>query len=211
VIPVEVTQTPWHYTTFWDWLDHWQTLVAGLIALLAACIAVFGAEIFARCKERREIQALRASLASEIRLYVDLLIKMRGVMTKIKEVYRSGGQPPRDFRDLATLPPPIIYPAAADRLGHLRRPGPADVVEFYATIEKLNFSVRAVSNKHPEKLPMPNYIILIKLFEAASLQSLPLLSALPFDKRDAEFRAEIAKWDAEFRAEIAQRQKDAEK
>jgi hypothetical protein len=21
MIPVEVTQTPWHYTSFWDWLD----------------------------------------------------------------------------------------------------------------------------------------------------------------------------------------------
>ena len=29
MIPVEVTQTPWHYTTFWNWLDHWQTLIAG--------------------------------------------------------------------------------------------------------------------------------------------------------------------------------------
>jgi hypothetical protein len=40
VIPVEVTQTPWHYTNFWDWLDHWQTLIAGGFALLAAIIAV---------------------------------------------------------------------------------------------------------------------------------------------------------------------------
>jgi hypothetical protein len=30
-----------------DWLDHWQTLVAGLVALLAALIAIFGAEFFA--------------------------------------------------------------------------------------------------------------------------------------------------------------------
>jgi len=27
---------PWHYTTFWDWLDHWQTLIAGVLAVLAA-------------------------------------------------------------------------------------------------------------------------------------------------------------------------------
>jgi hypothetical protein len=33
--PVEVTQTPWHCTTFWDWLDHWQTLIAGGFVLVA--------------------------------------------------------------------------------------------------------------------------------------------------------------------------------
>ena len=27
--PVEVTQTPWHYTTVSDALDHWQTALAG--------------------------------------------------------------------------------------------------------------------------------------------------------------------------------------
>jgi hypothetical protein len=50
---------PWHYTTFWDWLDHWQSLAAGLVALGAAIVAVGGAEWFARRKERREIEAIR--------------------------------------------------------------------------------------------------------------------------------------------------------
>jgi hypothetical protein len=36
VIPVEVTQTPWHYTTVPDALDHWQTVIAGVLALAAA-------------------------------------------------------------------------------------------------------------------------------------------------------------------------------
>src|SRR5271154_497108 len=31
---------PWQYTTFLDFLDHWQTLLAGIIALVAAIIAV---------------------------------------------------------------------------------------------------------------------------------------------------------------------------
>ena len=82
MIPVEVTQTPWHYTTFWDWVDHWQTLIAGLVALLAALIAIFGAEFFARCKERREIQTLRATLAVEIRQYIDILIKTREILRR---------------------------------------------------------------------------------------------------------------------------------
>jgi hypothetical protein len=33
VIPAD---TPWHYTTLTDALDHWQTIIAGLLALAAA-------------------------------------------------------------------------------------------------------------------------------------------------------------------------------
>jgi hypothetical protein len=36
MIPVEVTQTPWHFTTWPDAFDHWQTIIAGVLALAAA-------------------------------------------------------------------------------------------------------------------------------------------------------------------------------
>ena len=35
MIPVEVTQTPWHFTTGLDLFDHWQTVIAGVFALVA--------------------------------------------------------------------------------------------------------------------------------------------------------------------------------
>jgi hypothetical protein len=130
VIPVEVNSAPWHYTTFPEALDHWQTLIAGGVALLAALIAFFGAEFFARRKARREIQALRALLASEIRLYVNFLIKTRFILTLRIEAFRAGEEELRDFRDLAVLQPPVVYPAAADRLGLVRRPRASDVVDF---------------------------------------------------------------------------------
>jgi hypothetical protein len=62
-----------------SWIQHsrvdqflydWQTLIAGALALVAALIAVGGSEWRAR-------KAVRAMLASEVRLYVDLLIKRR--------------------------------------------------------------------------------------------------------------------------------------
>jgi hypothetical protein len=56
MIPVEVTKTPWHYTTFWDWLDHWQTVILALVALLAEFIAV-------RVAEWRARKAVRVMLA----------------------------------------------------------------------------------------------------------------------------------------------------
>jgi hypothetical protein len=41
VIPVEVTQTPW--ATFWAWVDHWQTLIAGFLAFVAGVGTVVAA------------------------------------------------------------------------------------------------------------------------------------------------------------------------
>jgi hypothetical protein len=40
VIPIEVTQTPWHFTTCLDLFDHWQTVFAGVLALAAGLITV---------------------------------------------------------------------------------------------------------------------------------------------------------------------------
>jgi hypothetical protein len=174
-----------------DLVYRWQTLIAGLFAVFAAFIAVVVPEWRAR-------KALRASLASEIRLYIDLLIKTREILTRNKEEFRSGKQPQRDLRDLAVLHPPTVYPAAAGgAMGFLRRPRAATVVDFYATIERLKFAARAMSNEPNEKVAMSNYSTLIERIEEACRKSLPLLSELPFNERDAAFRATISEWDAE--------------
>lgn len=62
MIPVEVTQTPWHYTTFWDWLDHWQTLIAGVLAFVAGfgtVVAAIGAIWVTRSTAKKQIDASR--------------------------------------------------------------------------------------------------------------------------------------------------------
>jgi hypothetical protein len=38
--PVEITPALWHYTTFGDALDHWQTIIAGSFALAAGILTV---------------------------------------------------------------------------------------------------------------------------------------------------------------------------
>ena len=62
--PVEVTQTPWHYTTFWDWLDHWQTLIAGGFALIAG----FGTVVATMIIARRQIAEAREQTEATVRL-----------------------------------------------------------------------------------------------------------------------------------------------
>ena len=56
MIPVEVAQTPWHFTTGLDLLDHWQTVIAGVFALVAA----FGTIVVTMIIARRQIGASRA-------------------------------------------------------------------------------------------------------------------------------------------------------
>jgi|SRR5208337_2961690 len=103
--------TPWHYMTALDALDHWQSLAAGLVAVAAAVIAVGGQEFFARWKERREIKALRDSLAVEIRSFLNVLIDTHKVLSSTEfmtgESVMSAAEPPR----------PTVYPATADRIG----------------------------------------------------------------------------------------------
>jgi hypothetical protein len=88
----------------------------------------WAAEGFARLKEWREIKALRASLAAEIRLYVELPIKTREILKTIEPQFGPGEQQSKqgDLRDLAALHPPTVYPAAAERSGALERPRAAE-------------------------------------------------------------------------------------
>jgi hypothetical protein len=58
---------PWHFTTWLDLLDHWQTIIAGLIALIAAIITVRVTLRVERGKAGREVDALRRSLALDLR------------------------------------------------------------------------------------------------------------------------------------------------
>ena len=181
---------PWHFTTWLDLFDHWQTLAAGLLALLAALIAVGGSEWRART-------AVRALLASEVRLYVDLLTQMRETLKTGEPVFEDGKDRPGDFKALTLLRAPTVYPAVAGgTMGLLRRPLAADVAKFYATLERLNFVATAATNGPTEKISMSDYRVYIGLIEQVCQTSLPLLSEFPFDKRDAVFRARIAKWDA---------------
>jgi hypothetical protein len=72
VIPVE---TPWHYTTWPDALDHWQTIIAGILAFSAgfgtvvATIIIVNRQIAASREEAKKvIAATREQTATTVRL-----------------------------------------------------------------------------------------------------------------------------------------------
>jgi hypothetical protein len=226
VIPVEVTQAPWHAMGFWDWVDHWQTLIAGALAfaagvgtVVAAIWAIWVTRSTARKQidasredankviaatreqtettvrlERERVDALRKSLAVEIREYIGILIKTREILRPY-----SGPEKPmlaRDLRSVAVFSPPTVYPASADRIG-LLGPLAVSVTSFYSTIEQLNSTVRFLTIDPEELLSRASIEAVASLLEQACRTSLPWFSEFPFDKRDAAFTAQIAKWDAE--------------
>ena len=57
----------WRYTTLLDLLDHWQTMIAGMTALVAAIITVRVTLAVEQRKVDRELDGLRKSLAVELR------------------------------------------------------------------------------------------------------------------------------------------------
>jgi hypothetical protein len=128
-----VVQEPWRFTTWLDLFDHWQTIIAGASALLAA----IGTLLYTLNQDRKSRKAIYLSLAAEIRVYLDMMLVRH-------ENIRRHTDPDklllgRDLRALAELPPPVAYPATADRIGLLGTRIAAGVADFYATRRKREF------------------------------------------------------------------------
>ncbi len=98
---------PWHYTTLVNFVDHWQTLIAGLIALIAAIITVVVTLKVERRKVDRELDALRKSLAIELRQLIPRALGVHGSLTKLG-AKTDGPITARMLESLSlTLPPPF--------------------------------------------------------------------------------------------------------
>ena len=111
-----------------DLLDHWQTLIAGLLALLAAFITVLVTLRLERRKADREVDALRKSLAIELRLQI---ARAFSVYDGLREL-SSPSDGPISVR--MRMPAPIVYSANAGKI-ELLNGDAADVVMVYTLLE----------------------------------------------------------------------------
>jgi hypothetical protein len=109
---------PWHYTTFVDFVDHWQTLLAGLVALVAAIVSVGVTLRVERRKVDRELDALRKSLAVELRQLIPGALCVHRSLTKLGSK-ADGPITARMVESLSRMPVPIVYPANAHKIGLL--------------------------------------------------------------------------------------------
>jgi hypothetical protein len=147
VTPVDTT---WHFTTLLDLLDHWQTIIAGVLALFAALIAVQVTLQVERAKADREVAALRKSLAVELRVQV---ARALGVHASLQ---RLGSQPnesisARMVESLSRMPAPIIYTANAGKIGLLE--GDAmNVVIVHTLLESAGDAAARLSAAAPRQM-----------------------------------------------------------
>ena len=162
-MPVEVTQTPWHFTTCLDLLDHWQTGIAGVLAFVAGFGTVVATMIIARRQiaashkeadrviaatreqtetavrlERErvlsEVDALRKSLAVELRLQIPRALGVHSSLRKKVIIRPEGPITARMVESLSRMPAPIIYSANAGKIGLLKDDA-MDVVMVYTLLE----------------------------------------------------------------------------
>jgi hypothetical protein len=131
MIPVEVTQTPWHY--------HWQTGLVGAGAVIAATATVWAmwsqTATTVRLERERvlsELVALRMALGVELRTHIS---RAFGVYGGLQELSMSG-EPitARMVESKSRMAAPIIYPANAGKIGLLGA-GAMDVVIVYDLLE----------------------------------------------------------------------------
>src|SRR5271155_530478 len=124
---------PWHYTTALDFVDHWQSLIAGLLALVAAIITVRVMWKVEQHKTEREVDSLRKSLATELRLLLPQAFRVHNSL-KNRLIQKTGGQiTTRILERISHIPTPIIYHATADKIGLLGNDA-MDVVIIYSLI-----------------------------------------------------------------------------
>lgn len=130
---------PWHYTTLVDFVDHWQTLIAGLIALVAAAITVHCTLRVEQRKVDRELDALRKSLAIELRQLIPRALGVHGSLAKLGSK-TDGPITARMLESLSRMPVPIVYPANAHKIGLLEKDA-MDVVIVYGLLDIARDSV----------------------------------------------------------------------
>jgi hypothetical protein len=201
-------------------IDHWQTLVAGILGIIAGSFALLAALLSARRAERlshekdqQEIEAARNALANEIRWFVSLLLETHAAL-----LGASGKRkiPKRAIERYASLRP-VIYPAVAHKVSLLGNPLAQDVIAFYGKIQHIQFEGRFIVDDptaessdvsaSPDETQLPTNgtknrdtsrlldRVASRFDEACRKNAPPLLDLLPPDKRDADLKARIEAMD----------------
>lgn len=185
---------PWHYSTFLDLIDHWQALIAGMLGFAAAIIVIrFTLKIEQR-KLDRELDALRKSLAVELRQVVPRAL---GAGVALRDLARSRQQiTARMVENYARIPVPVIYPAIADKIGLLGNDA-MGVVIVYSSIELGRSGIISLMNSRDSDNVSPDTVAASAVPFFASCEY--ALSVLPnlktgvatHDQRDAELMEKI--------------------
>jgi hypothetical protein len=100
-----------------DFFARWQTLTAGLLALVAAIITVFGTSRIEQRKAAREIESLRRSIGMELRLLTRSSLSAHKTLKDRVQVERPITA--FEIEHSVRLPAPIVYTSNAHRISLL--------------------------------------------------------------------------------------------
>ena len=198
-----------------QFLYNWQTLIAGILAVLAAwrtiraTVELANREVEAsqaqtavakqqiettvrleRERERRQADAVLASLAVEIREIINVVIRLHGILKTA--IDKETLVDPSSLKLITRLPKPTVYEASADKIGLLGGALARGVASFFTTMDRIEVNVDLITNLPPDLLVEDKLLrALPVLIEQACQKSLPLLEALPRDEADADLKAKI--------------------
>ena len=187
---------PWHYTTFVDCVDHWQTLIGGLFAFIAAVITVFVTLKVERRKVDRELDALRKSLGIELRQLIPGALRVHGCLTKLGSK-TDGPITARMVESLSRMPAPVIFPANAHKIGLLEKDA-MDVVIVYGLLDIAHDGVARLITTYrtPDDISLDVVLLTATAFLEACKYARSVLPKLrtgvaSHDDRDAELLQRI--------------------
>jgi hypothetical protein len=180
---------PWHYTTILDLLDHWQALIAGGLGFAAAIVAVILTLRTERRKLQRELDALRKSLAVELRQVVPRAL---GAGKALRDLGRAGQQvTARMVENYARTPTPMVFPTIGNKIGLLGDDA-MGVVIIYSLLELGRSGiVSLVNSRDPDNISPETIAASAIPFLAACEYALSVLPKLKtgvtaHDEKDAE-------------------------
>lgn len=184
-----------------EWLDHWQSLVAGLLAFGAAIVAIRMILRRERREARRELDALKKTLGAEVRQFAQQAYLAHESCRKLAA--GAGNFHISQVAEAGRFSEPVIYLNNAARIG-LVGDEAHHVVLFFATIQAFRDAVARLRDyPTPQSIPPMHAAgpaeTLLRACEAA-VQLLPLLrSGNYYDKRDVLYCDWVAKarvsWD----------------
>lgn len=184
-----------------EWLDHWQSLLAGVLGFGAAIIVIRMTLRHERRDARRELDALKKALGSEVRQFAQQAYLAHEALRKLAA--GAGNFHISQVAEAGRFSEPVIYLNSAARIG-LVGDEAHHVVLFFATIQAFRDAVgRLRDYPTPQSIPPVHAAgpaeTLLRACEAA-VQLLPLLrSGAYYDKRDVLYCDWVAKarvsWD----------------
>jgi hypothetical protein len=167
---------PWHYTTALDLFDHWQALIAGVLGFAAAIGVVWVTLRIEWRKSERELDALRKSLAVELRQVVPRAL---GAGIALWRLAKSGQRiTARMIESYARSPDPKVYPAIADKIGLLGDDAMGVVIVYSLNELARSGVVSLINSREPDDIPRDTVAASALPFLTACERALPLLLKL---------------------------------